>query len=239
MRSKLNEEDQKKIMDSVNYLMKLRQKKNGQIIPSTQRDNGDHERKVYENDFRDSLIVSKNYYDECISSDGDSADESIIKPNQLVYEINSESSSEDDSESSVSEQLQLQKTTIIDIPCKKDGVCRTDVDQMNENNEYLDDRNIDIFENNVVNEISFEMCTDSTEEIKRVENNDVHNKANLEKNTDITVENNECLRDDNFEKSKCLNTNEKHITDNDNSILCPVQNEETSHVLHVKESLNF
>lgn len=266
MRTKLNEEDQNNIMESVYALMKLPRKKRGQIIPSTKKDdNGGYEAKVYEKDFTDSLIVSKNYYDECISSDGDSADESVIKPNQLVYEINSESSSEvySNSESDVSEQLQPQSTTI-DITCKKYGDCQIDVDQVNENDEHLVNINIDTFQNNIVEDtknisenISFEMYTDSIEEIKYTGNNDIYNESNLEKCendikknvtlsdnkndnkdnngehsynlTDIMVKNNQLLRDDNFENSKNLDINEKRITNDDSSILCPVQNEKTSH----------
>lgn len=268
MRTKLNEEDQNNIMDSVNALMKLRRKKPRQIIPSTQKDdNGGYEGKVYEKDFTDSLIVSKDYYDECVSSDGDSADESIIKPKQLVYEINSESSSEVDSnsESDVSEQLQSQSTTI-DTMCKNYDDCRINVDQINENNEHLVNINIDKCQNNVVNDakninekISFEMCAaDSIEEVKCIENGDIYNESNLEKCgkdiktnlilsdnknndkdnnsehsfnlTDIMVKNNQLLQDDNFDNSKNLDINEKLITNDDNSILCLVQNEETSHV---------
>jgi len=84
MRTKLNEIEQKTISDSVNALMSLRRNRNVQITPSASGDSSHREDvDVSHHDSTDSLIVSKDYYDECDSSD----DDSIKDANPLVLEI--------------------------------------------------------------------------------------------------------------------------------------------------------
>lgn len=71
MRSKLNAEEQKTITDSVRAIMSLRRNRNVQIIPSASGDSG-FQGSFEGGDSTDSLVVSKDYYDECDSSDEDS-----------------------------------------------------------------------------------------------------------------------------------------------------------------------
>ncbi|XP_060876207.1 dynein axonemal assembly factor 1 homolog [Metopolophium dirhodum] len=89
MRTKLNEVEQKTISDSVNALMSMRRNRNVQITPSAFGDSG-HWEGVDVRDSTDSLIVSKDYYNECDSSDDDSTDDgsSVKDANPLVREIN-------------------------------------------------------------------------------------------------------------------------------------------------------
>ncbi|CAI6343713.1 unnamed protein product [Macrosiphum euphorbiae] len=98
MRTKLNEDEQKTISDSVNALMSLRRNRNVQIIPSASGDSG-HREGGDVRDSTDSLIVSKDYYDECDSSDDDSTDDgsSVKDANPLVREIDDNNDCGDDS----------------------------------------------------------------------------------------------------------------------------------------------
>ncbi|XP_029346209.1 dentin sialophosphoprotein [Acyrthosiphon pisum] len=97
MRTKLNEVEQKTISDSVNALMSMRRNRNVQITPSASGDSG-HREGVDVRDSTDSLIVSKDYYDECDSSDDDSTDDgsSVIDANLLVREIDDNNNGEND-----------------------------------------------------------------------------------------------------------------------------------------------
>lgn len=100
MRSKLNAEEQKTITDSVRAIMSLRRNRNIQITPSASGDSG-FQGSFEERDSTDSLVVSKDYYDECDSSDDDSDstdDGSSTKAaNPLVCEIVDNYDGEDDS----------------------------------------------------------------------------------------------------------------------------------------------
>ncbi|KAL5235914.1 hypothetical protein ACI65C_003324 [Semiaphis heraclei] len=89
MRFKLNEIEQKTISDSVKALMSLRRNKNVQITPSASGDSDGHREGDDGRDSKDSLIVSKDYYDECDSSEDDSTDDesSAKDPKPLVREI--------------------------------------------------------------------------------------------------------------------------------------------------------
>jgi len=89
MRIKLNEIEQKTISDSVKTLMSMRRNRNAQITPSASGDNDGHQEGDDRRDSRDSLIVSKDYYDECDSSEDDSTDDesSGKDPKPLVREI--------------------------------------------------------------------------------------------------------------------------------------------------------
>lgn len=98
MRIKLNEAEQKTISDSVNALMSMRQNRNVQITPSASGDSG-HREDVDVRGSTDSLIVSKDYYDECGSSDDDSTDDgsSVKDAKPLVLEIHDNNEGGDDS----------------------------------------------------------------------------------------------------------------------------------------------
>jgi len=98
MRTKLNEVEQKTISDSVNALMSMRRNRNVQIIPSASGDSG-HREGGDVRDSTDSLIVSKDYYDECDSSDDDSTDDgsSVKDANPLVLEMDDNNDCGDDS----------------------------------------------------------------------------------------------------------------------------------------------
>lgn len=98
MRIKLNEEEQKKILDSVNALIEIRRKKNAHIAPSSLAGDGDRVESTGEKKSTTSLIISKDYYDQFDSSD-DSVDESITSPDNLVSEISRISDSECDDNS--------------------------------------------------------------------------------------------------------------------------------------------
>ncbi|XP_022166486.1 dynein assembly factor 1, axonemal-like [Myzus persicae] len=100
MRTKLNEIEQKTISDSVNALISLRRNRNVQITPSASGDSGQGEGvDVSHHDSTASLIVSKDYYDECDSSDDDSTDDgsSIKDASTLVNEIADNNDAEDNS----------------------------------------------------------------------------------------------------------------------------------------------
>lgn len=90
MRSKLNAEEQKTITDSVRAIMSLRRNRNIQITPSASGDSG-FQGNFEGRDSTESLVVSKDYYDECDSSDedSDSTDDgsSTKAANPLVCEI--------------------------------------------------------------------------------------------------------------------------------------------------------
>ncbi|XP_060854163.1 dynein axonemal assembly factor 1-like [Rhopalosiphum padi] len=98
MRTKLNQDEQKVISDSVRAIMSMRRNRNVQITPSASGDSG-YQEGVDGRDSTDSLIVSKDYYDECDSSDDDSADDG--SPTKaaipLVCEIVNNNDGEDDS----------------------------------------------------------------------------------------------------------------------------------------------
>jgi len=98
MRIKLNKAEQKSISDSVNALMSMRRNRNIQITPSASGDSG-HREDVDVRASTDSLIVSKDYYDECDSSDDDSTDDgsSIKDAKPLVLEIDDDNDGGDDS----------------------------------------------------------------------------------------------------------------------------------------------
>jgi len=100
MRSKLNAEEQKTITDSVHAIMSLRRNRNVQITPSASGDSG-FQGSFEGRDSTDSLVVSKDYYNEYNSSDDDSDstdDGSSIKAtNPLVCEIVDNDDGGDDS----------------------------------------------------------------------------------------------------------------------------------------------
>lgn len=83
MRAKLNKEEENVIFDSVNALIKLRQKRNKQVTLPIPKDNVD------DCGATDKLIISKDYYDDCDSSD-DSIEETD-KQNRSSHEISSDS----------------------------------------------------------------------------------------------------------------------------------------------------
>lgn len=87
LRIKLNEEEHKKISDSVKDLIKLRQKRtmvNGSLTP---RDDNDRDVVKEKDSVNSSLTISKDYYENNDSS----SDESVIE-NQFVSEIDSSKS---------------------------------------------------------------------------------------------------------------------------------------------------
>jgi len=100
MRSKLNAEEQKTITDSVRAIMSLRRNRNVQITPSASGDSG-FQGSFEGRDSTDSLVVSKDFYDECDSSDEDSdstdGGSSTKATNPLVCEIVDNDDGGDDS----------------------------------------------------------------------------------------------------------------------------------------------
>lgn len=177
MRSKLNNEEQKKILDSVKELMKLRRKRANQISQSISRENGNGDTTT------DNIIVSKDYYEKCENSD-DSSDESIKSFNQLVREM-SDSSEDECAEESIEtdklkhdinsdnecvlniprNQLLEQDSTTVRITSEKSND-QTNVDQRNEDHEYLINRKEDLFKNETAYETKhsienpLDACTD-------------------------------------------------------------------------------
>jgi len=150
VRTKLNEEEQKNIADSVNALVELRRKKNMQITTSTSKDNADRD-EVKKIDSTDNFIVSKDYYDENDSSD-DSSDDSvgeIVETNQLVHEINS--NNEDDDECDVSEHQHVRsQSTVMDITLKDNCDSHIGVGLLKNNKNVINKNINDAFKNKLV-----------------------------------------------------------------------------------------
>lgn len=91
MRNKLNEEEQRKIFDSVNGLIKLRRNRALHISQSISKENADGDKKTGENSSTDNnIIISKDFYEKRESSD----DESVKSVDRLVREMSD--NSEDD-----------------------------------------------------------------------------------------------------------------------------------------------
>lgn len=158
MRTKLNNEEQKKIIDSVKELMKLRRKRAIQISQSISQENGTGDKTT------DNVIVSKDYYEKCENSD-DSSDESVKSLDQLVREM-SDSSEDESAEESVKTNKLIHDTNsdkecVLNIPhnqpleqhsttigiMSKENNHQTNVNQRNENREYLSNREEDVFGN--------------------------------------------------------------------------------------------
>lgn len=187
MRAKLNEEEQSAILDSVNALIDLRHKRNKQVSSSIPKDNGG-DCEVNGNNLTDNLIISKDFYDECGSSD-DSIDESD-KQNRLVHDINSESEddssvngslktspliseiksdSEDDSKDgdlvhSINQQLQ-KSSAIVEITQKK-GNNKFQIDHNGTKSESSDDlsneQKEEFLENKTMN-VATETCSENVQ----------------------------------------------------------------------------
>lgn len=194
MRAKLNEEDQKQILDSVNTLMKLRRKEHIQITLNNKDDNLCDVNND-KNSTTDSIIISKDYYEEHDSSD-ELTDESI----------KSKSDSEnyyDNLERSQNCQLQQQNTsTIVEIDLNEhyvDGLQTSRNQLSDEDNENVINSKFNEFECKVAknnNEIHFntdfsETRSNSSTESKKlpknnisiseIKYNDIYKELNLEK----------------------------------------------------------
>ncbi|VVC27063.1 Leucine-rich repeat,Leucine-rich repeat domain, L domain-like [Cinara cedri] len=239
MRTKLNEEDQKNILDSVNTLMGLRRRKEHiQITPAGDTtDNLDGVNNDKHTTVTDTVIVSKDYYEEHDSSD-ESTDESV----------KSTSDSEDYSdhlERSQKRQLQqLSTRTIVEI----DGcnVVHGVDDRQTVNNHLSDGKNGSII-NNEVNEFdnSVRSEKDSNTDVVLInENNENEDNSliqNQQQNTDITITNSALSNVNNFEKCKIEDIIVKQSTgaSGSDSSLSLVQTGKTSKVLCTKGLHSF
>lgn len=166
MRAKLNNEEQKNILDSVKGLMKLRQKRAIHISQSISRENGNGDITT------DNVIVSKDYYENYDSSD-DSSDESVKSVNQLVCELSDSSEKESTEESvktnklindnngykecvsdpEIPQNLPLeQNSTTIELMSNENNNHQTSVDQRNEDHKYSVNKKDDL----VTNELEYE-----------------------------------------------------------------------------------
>lgn len=129
-------------MDSVGALIKIREKKNAHIAPSTLAGDGDRVESVAEKDSTTNLIVSKDYYDRFDSSD-DSFDESIKPTDNLASEISRSSDSECDdleTEREHDQQLLHQENKLKENSYDEDTDRRIDADLSTENNDNLVDK---------------------------------------------------------------------------------------------------
>lgn len=163
MRAKLNNDEQKKILDSVKELMKLRRKRATQISQSISQENGTGDKTT------DNVIVSKDYYEKFKNSD-DSSDESVKSFDQLVREM-SDSSEDESAEKSVEtnkliNDINSDKKCVLNIShnqpleqhsitigiTSKENNHQTNVNQRNEDREYLNSKKEDLF----VNETAYE-----------------------------------------------------------------------------------
>lgn len=212
MRLKLNEQDHKNILESVNALMTIRQKGNMQISLSI--DNGDNNL-ANEND---NLIDSKDYYDNYDSSD-DSVDKN---DHEFVYEVNS--NSEDDSADAL-DKMKIGNSTCI-------------LKSSNENlfNACNSVDNLNVFVNNSIKSIKYienEFITEkknfdnelncSNEKYNTISYNSINETSHCVTNNhhqhtastiNITTTNNELLCESNFEKCNNQDLNEKQSMEN-------------------------
>lgn len=180
MRAKLNDKEQKKILDSVKGLMKLRRKRAIHISQSITRENGNGDKTT------DNVIVSQDYYDKFNSSD-DSADESVKSVDQLVREMSD--NSEDDSTEELVETNKLkddinndrdyvlniphnqplkQHCTAIEITSKENNNDQTSFGQRNEDHGFMINKKEDLFKNEAKHSIiesSLNICTESLKQL--------------------------------------------------------------------------
>lgn len=214
MRTKLNDEDQQIISDSVNALMGLRRKKHIQItIPSDKGDNLDG----VDNDKHsgtDSIIISKDYYEK-----HDSSDESV--------KSNSDSEDSNDVYSERSQQnrqlrQQSHHRAIVEIDGDEHGAgsYQTGNNRSNVgNNGNVENTKFNEFENKVAtinneriplnNDFSQKRPDNNSTELKSLTGNDVSGCSE-------TTHNSSVFKESNFEKiAKDINTNAVFIRDKD------------------------
>lgn len=174
MRTKLNEEDQKQILDSVNALMRLRRKEHTQITPAGDKaDNIDEVNNDKHSTITDTVIVSKDYYEEHDSSD-ESTDESV-KSNSVNEDYS------DTLERSQNPPLEPPSTrTIVEIDQNIVINDRQTVNNQlsNGDNENVINSKVDEFENTNNNKIYFntdvsQTCLNNLFESKKINKNNV------------------------------------------------------------------
>ncbi|KAE9544160.1 hypothetical protein AGLY_001339 [Aphis glycines] len=148
MRSKLNAEEQKTITDSVRAIMSLRRNRNVQITPSASGDSG-FQGSFEGRDSTDSLVVSKDFYDECdsLDEDSDSTDDgsSTKATNPLVCEIIDNDDGEDDSStcdnSTHNDSLRDLESDVVDSSTdrkREPSTCTATADCASESREDID-----------------------------------------------------------------------------------------------------
>lgn len=217
MRTKLNDEDQQIISDSVNALMGLRRKKHIQITtPSDKSDNLDR----VDNDKHsatDSIIVSKDYYKE-----HDSSDESV--------KSNSDSEDYNDiylKRSQQNRQLRQQSNhhAIVEIDSDEHGAgnCQTGNNRLYVgNNGTVVNTKFNKFENKVTTSNNEQIPLNTDFSQRRSDNNSTESKSLIENNVSgcsETMNNSSVYKESNFEKIvKDINTNGVFIHDADDYV---------------------
>lgn len=207
LRVKITEEEHNTILDSVNALMKLRRTSDVQKTPSTPKDGGDFDDKIDGRNSADNIIVSRDYYDQCGTSD-ESTDESTAEESPSdPEELNNNNCKGDGPE------------RLNDLP-RNYGIAKVECDKktnakVGEKKPYVNGELADVSENKVeISEASFQelpSSAGSTEEVSGSrnalisENNEsVEDESNSEKRVEAKVISNNNEETDNEENNAII-----------------------------------